>query len=376
MNKKPLSKNLKKIGVNALLALASMVLVVFVAEVFLRLLWPQNLNITQLDDELRFELKPGITSILERQDFNTMVAISSQGLRDREYSLQKPEGVYRVAIVGDSFTFGFGVEQNETFTEILEKSLNGRGNKRYEVMNFGVSAYGTEQEYLVIRKKVLTFNPDMVIVAFYLNDVKENVKYNLFSVEDGMLKQAETKPVTSIQRLRNFISWHSHLYSLFYFSVIERDALSSLLIRSHIINAPVADPGVDFDKLIYARNKSEEYDLAMSKTVMLLKEMHGELTRMNVSFAIMLIPTKEQVYDQEMTKFLIQRGLLAKDIDRTKVQRNISNALQKESIPIIDMLGPLREHADEDRLYFPIDGHWTPRGHDIAAQELEHEIVS
>src|SRR5277367_709117 len=54
------------------------------------------------------------------------VSINSEGLRDGEYSIAKPSGVYRIMMLGDSTTFGWGVRQEDTAAKFLERKLNGR----------------------------------------------------------------------------------------------------------------------------------------------------------------------------------------------------------------------------------------------------------
>src|SRR6202521_5424036 len=72
------------------------------------------------------------------------VAINSQGLRDKEYTLRKPSGTYRVMMLGDSTTFGWGVPVDATVAKILEQKLNAADlGRSFEVVNAGVGNYGT-----------------------------------------------------------------------------------------------------------------------------------------------------------------------------------------------------------------------------------------
>jgi hypothetical protein len=88
---------------------------------------------------------------------------NSQGFRDREHSLEKPEGVFRMLVLGDSITQGLGVRDDEAvFTSVLERELNERSDGRFEVLNFGVSGYNTQQEVETLRQKGLDYAPDLV----------------------------------------------------------------------------------------------------------------------------------------------------------------------------------------------------------------------
>jgi lysophospholipase L1-like esterase len=111
---------------------------------------------------LIFELKPDSDTIWQ----GAHVKINSHGERDREYAIPKPDGVYRIIGLGDSVTFGPGIEQNETFLDLLEVRL-GNG---FEVINAGVSAYNTNQEYILLKNRLMEYEPDMVIYNFFNND--------------------------------------------------------------------------------------------------------------------------------------------------------------------------------------------------------------
>lgn len=115
----------------------------------------------------------------------TLVKINSDGFRDIEYPIEKGDNVYRIAVIGDSFTFGQGVELNQTYPKQLENILNSRRNsKRYEVMNFGVPGYNTFQEVQFLKNKVLKYKPDIVIIGYLSNDI---IDENLFKNESSRM---------------------------------------------------------------------------------------------------------------------------------------------------------------------------------------------
>lgn len=91
--------------------------------------------------------------------------INSFGMHDRERSLQKPAGTFRIAIMGDSLTEGQQVPMDKNYCALLEKRLNETGTRKYEVLNFGVSGYALGQEYLRMKDLALRFHPDLVIIA-------------------------------------------------------------------------------------------------------------------------------------------------------------------------------------------------------------------
>ncbi len=118
-----------------------------------------------------FELKPNQHRILFGQPFTT----NSHGLRDREYTVEKPPDVYRIAVLGSSIDMGWGVGTEETYVNLLEDWLNAhakrRGLKRrFEVINFAVAAYSPMQRLEAFRRKALAFKPDMVLYSATMLD--------------------------------------------------------------------------------------------------------------------------------------------------------------------------------------------------------------
>lgn len=119
-----------------------------------------------LNPILGFELKANCRS--DKPDFiQTYERTNSHGQRDRERSLQKPAGVTRILLLGDSVVEGYGLRESETISQQLE-ALYPDGPT--EVLNFGVSAYCTRAEVELLEVKGLRFDPDVVVLVFVEND--------------------------------------------------------------------------------------------------------------------------------------------------------------------------------------------------------------
>jgi len=99
-----------------------------------------------------------------------MVVTNSHGMRSPE-PVSRREGTYRIAVVGDSYTFGFGVDLTYTYPQQLQAELNRRrSGTRFEVLNYGVGGYSARDEALVVKHKVIPMDPDLLIVGYNLND--------------------------------------------------------------------------------------------------------------------------------------------------------------------------------------------------------------
>ncbi|MCA9217998.1 MAG: SGNH/GDSL hydrolase family protein [Planctomycetales bacterium] len=101
--------------------------------------------------------------------FGHELTTNSKNLRDREYEFQKPAGAKRILVLGDSFAWGYGVANRDIFTEVLEARF-ARDQTPYEVINTGVSGWGTDQEFLYFADEGVKYSPDVVVLAFYLGN--------------------------------------------------------------------------------------------------------------------------------------------------------------------------------------------------------------
>ena len=121
-----------------------------------------------LDDKIIYTLRPKLDVKFQRKPLKT----NECGMRQGKVSILKPENTYRIALLGDSFAFGWGVHQKESFAAQLEDNLNNMSTNgvKYEVMNFGVPGYSTFQEVAQFKSEGIDFDPDAVLVFFIRND--------------------------------------------------------------------------------------------------------------------------------------------------------------------------------------------------------------
>jgi hypothetical protein len=177
-----MSKTLKSALLNLALLCGAMLFFCGAAELALRIVYARSLDFSmemwkyavklkhpEPNPQLSFAHVPNSSAFL----MGVPVSIDSHGLRDREYSLEKPPGVFRIVMLGDSTTFGWGVTEEQTVAKILERRLNqtcASAQPCFEVLNAGVGNYGTVQEYTHYMTYDRAFHPDLVILEYYIND--------------------------------------------------------------------------------------------------------------------------------------------------------------------------------------------------------------
>ena len=162
---------------NVYALLVSTTLTVAVAEVGLRLANPWGIELFSLlpyhmqgmvDHPRLGYVHPQSTSY--RLGSNR-VFLNSHGFRDDEMPLEKPPGERRILVLGDSVTFGWGVDQGEDFPARLEALLRQLQGGAWQVINSGVNGYNSQQEAEFFVTKGIRFQPDIVLLVFVANDV-------------------------------------------------------------------------------------------------------------------------------------------------------------------------------------------------------------
>lgn len=168
------------------------------------------------DPRLGFELRPASVARAEVE-----YRINAAGLRGPEVTVEKPPDTRRVVVLGDSIAFGYWVAESDAFPRQLEALLNASrgGGPRVEVLNFGVPGYNLDQEIETLRARALAFSPDLVVVAFCLNDLE-----GLFSYELGLVQDRAARRSTRLGRLREVFLGRSLLLSWVEYRLSELEA--------------------------------------------------------------------------------------------------------------------------------------------------------
>lgn len=225
----------RKLANTLLLILGGTLAGLLLAEITLALFYPQKVMVTrasvnfftQYDPELGWVNRKGASGSINPPDERlppTKILINAAGFRGREVQLPKPKRAKRILVLGDSNAFGYGVNEEERFSNLLEQRLAG-----YEVVNLGVFGYGTDQEAILLEREGLRFSPDLVILAFIPGDLTDNmcsiysgISKPYCSLENGRIKlnnvpvpkPGERAMVKRGSRIKEALYRHSHLYRL------------------------------------------------------------------------------------------------------------------------------------------------------------------
>jgi hypothetical protein len=168
---------------------------------------------------------PGIVFHHRSADGQWRFQVNGQGFRStHDFRYEKEPGNLRVLVLGDSHTMGYEVRQEYTFSSVLERYLK-RSGRKVEVINTGVSGFGTAEQLAFLREEGFRYDPDFVVLAFYANDYEDNVKSSLFTLNEQqelIAKKFVHAPGVEIQRAiysipgSKWLGEHSYAYSLLF----------------------------------------------------------------------------------------------------------------------------------------------------------------
>jgi lysophospholipase L1-like esterase len=319
------------------------------------------------DKFLGWKLAPNWDGRHKHYDYDVRYSTNSHGFRNDFVAKQGQSGL-RYAFVGDSFTFSFGVNDNETFIQLL----NSQENRDNVYLNFGVPGYSTDQEYLLIRKRVLHFSPDVILLVVYLgNDLFDNeLPYPLqanrakpyYELMSNELKLRNTpvprmpKPEEQFKHdLTRVVLGEDLKANGFIDRAVDRIELLRLFKRT-LFKPP--DHSDQFE---------DRFGYAIDLFTAIVDRIRDACTQKNVKMSLLLMPGRSYVEQPDSVSAQYQ------DYLRKKIVENSKN----KKVEVIDLATRLRERYQRDpgKWYYPNEGHLTAEGHrivyDILVQILQ-----
>ncbi len=274
-------------------------------------------------------LKAGLDDMLY---FNREVLNSnSRGLRgNREYAYDKPRGTLRILILGDSYTFGEEVSDEETFSFYLQRMIPSS-----EVLNFGVHGYGHDQMLVYLQEEGVKYKPDIVILGFMKVDMVRNMLYfrdyakPRFRLMNGRLRK-EHSPVLPPEAMLKNEWWKPKIIDVITLCVC---------------------------KLSHRMNDISEEEKA---TNAILEEIVRTVRDMNA------VPV-----------FVYLSDIFLEDVpeETLKYEKAFSVYWQRRNVPCV-FVRPHIQAARKEGLTFRETGHFGPQAHRVIARVIKDFLVN
>lgn len=377
------------------------------SEIFLRVLGFSFPLFYATDYYRGFALTPGLQGQYQREG-GSYVHINSDGFRDREHARTKPANTFRIAILGDSFTEAMQLPFEQTYGFLLEQKLqqcNTFRGQRVEVINFGVSGYGTALELLTLRQKVWDYSPDMVLLAFTThNDVFDNSRalsqseeVPYFVYRDGELTYDASFRDSKLYRQRDSRMnragrWiHNHLrvvQLVHYVQFVARTRLTDWRTKRKLAQQsqsqgtrqPAAPAAQDIgrDNMIYLEPRDENWKEAWHVTEGLIMQMNAEVNQKRARFVLVTLSNAVQVYPDPNVRQRFLQHIGSETIFYPNLR--LKALADREQFDFLDLAQPMQTYADQNKVFlhgFGSDlgnGHWNAEGHRLAADLIAQKM--
>ncbi len=329
------------------------------------------------------ELTPSITCRSRYPEWDTTFRVNSLGFRDDEISREKPEGVFRILLIGDSFVEGEGVESEQTGANVLERQLSKKFEKPVEVVNMGVMSYSPIIYRRVLEDKGLPLDPDLVIAAVDMSDFQNDYSYSKDLDESGnfrniLFQQKMGEPHVALPGIGAGVKFWLRTHSVLYNEAADR---TKQLIRkmNHIpeptvfkVDDPASDPHfvTRFGDNALRPEIWEQFGVSMVLTDRLLKQA-------NIPWLAVIYPYGHQAAEDEWGKGRLRNGFEAgKVYPATAAEVLVEFGRENGGFRVANLVPAFRLAAleIEEPLYYPDDGHFTATGHQVFAEALMEEI--
>jgi lysophospholipase L1-like esterase len=330
-----------------------------------------------------------------RGEYSSYIKINSKGLRGHEYDYKQSDNTYRILVLGDSFTAGLQVAEEETFPKLLEALLQAEFPRtNFEVINAGVIGYGTDNQLAYFTAEGYKYQPDLVLLAFFTgNDITDNIWYSLYNLENDQLVQvAAAQPPdpgarapgwsregSTFRKVRTFLYSNSRLYSvsieLLTLAAIQRvPALANLLISLGLVE--ITQPVVNYGNIYAFRYLPEE---AWIKTEALIVQLKREVEANGGELLVAILPDETDVDEDRRSEIYDAYAHLTKEqaLSGPLPARHIAQLLQAQNISYVSLLTALQDHQRQtgEVLYYRYDGHWNAAGHAVAGQAIFQYLI-
>lgn len=327
----------------------------------------------QRDKQLGWIPRPQIAG--EHPYNGTMVPFhtNSRGLRDREYPIQRARGTTRIVVLGDSYTWGYRVRDEEVYPEVLESLL-----ENVEVLNLGVTAYATEQELLYLKREGLQYHPDIVLLAFCLNDFDEADGKVLrralaeTAVPNPVLaKNADPEPSGLFLHLKRWINERSVLYGWIHDRINTNRTLVKFFVKIGLKGPLAGIEELDVN-ILPALKPAPVFlnpliELAKSRVL----ELRDLLAAQGIRFIVVLVPSPQSVDAELFGQSIAFTRFEPEDFDLDQSYLLMEDFAKINHIELINPLESFRRsHHSLASLYLVRDMHFSPKGHQIFAQEI------
>jgi hypothetical protein len=278
----------------------------------------------------------------------------------------KRPGAFRILVLGDSFTEGAGVEEEEAYPQVLEKILRRRIARAVDVVNAGVGGWDPFQYAQYFERHGLAFEPDLVLVGFFVgNDTySERLAVETLPTAIGGRRVSRESARRKSIRLAVFLQEHFHLARALRGRAPRFEARRSCDDFSPWFLEAQAS------RLANHRVRAAGRDARARPNVDQILRIQGLAASRGIPVVVALLPDENQINAALRTRLLAGKDLAAYDFEMP--QSMLAALFAGRDVHLVDLLPVFRR---DPRCLYMNDMHWTPGGQALAADALAREFL-
>lgn len=323
-------------------------------------------GLIKYDRYLGWKLTPNWKGRHKHHDFDVTYSTNQYGFRGN-FDEKEELTSRRYAVVGDSFTFSYGVNDNETFVHLLN-SEKSEGNI---FLNFGVPGYSTDQEYLIIKERVFYFSPDVILLVVYLaNDLFDNelpfplqanhAKPYFELTSNGLTLKNTPVPLKSKSKVQGQKDLTKVVFGDEFPS---SGAIERYLGRFELFRLLKLNP---YEAPDLSSRFKDRFNRPLQLFAAIIKQIRKECIRRKIELRLVLMPGKSFIDRPGSPSAQFQDYLRGKIVDSS----------EKMKVDVIDLAILLKRRYQKHpgRWFHPHEGHLTPEGHRVVAEILASKL--
>jgi hypothetical protein len=248
-------------------------------------------------------------------EFEVKIKHNSQGFRDYNRTLTKPNGTKRIALLGDSSVSARQVEFKNTPGQVLERLLNknlkSKERRAYEVLNFGIDGIGVGQSYLTYRKYANAYDPDYVFLFIFEGDIWRTIAF-----QSAITNDFNTNKKLPIRPIFNWATEESgkNNISMSFLEVLNFSSFYQYLaaLKSQkLISGDILPP-----------SEEEYFDLINSLKSLITEKKTAEISRKLIAANKLILSTPDQGIFDEFVRLQAERIKTDFGEDRTRIRKH------------------------------------------------------
>lgn len=317
-----------------------------------------------------YRLRPGASAHFKTSEFETDIVINSSGIRDREIPA-KPQGEYRIVVLGDSLVMSVQVQAGETFCSRLETRLNAHrtpGEAHYRVINAGVQGYGPVEELAFFEHVARRFQADVVLIAIFVgNDAMEanDSGGKILATEGPGTTPAQPSQLENVKQPSRWPLWLRRLTRRSMVLQIVRLRATTLMDRFG-----QARP-IDRALTMYLPTLPADMARGLAVSRECVRRIGTMAAGQGTKTGIVLLPARFQVIEADYGYLRPVVEDSGATLVRDAGTARFKNALESLGLPMMDALPVLRDTPRRADTFFKSTVHLTVAGHDVLAAGLE-----